>query len=103
MSKEHKAIPLNQGFIVRKVYKRVPYGEITKEFKQGRGIFIEAIKRQTASYAAKKLTKMMGRKVVQHPAFLKLKGEVLDGYTFELEETERSLSSRQKNTSAFSR
>jgi len=102
MSKKHRAIPIRGNEVTRKVWKKVPYDEMIQEIKAGRGIFVEGIKRQTASYAAKKLSKMMGRKVIQCPVFVKLRGQVLDGYSFELEGSEPPLSSRQKNTSAFS-
>jgi len=91
MSNNRKIVPLTGK---EQVLKRergrsvVPYGQVIKELKSGRSVFVENVKRQTASYAAKKLSRMLGKKVVQYPVFLKMEGKVFEGYTFELENSE---------------
>ncbi|RLJ02140.1 MAG: hypothetical protein DRP08_04795 [Candidatus Aenigmatarchaeota archaeon] len=91
MSNNRKVIPLTgKEKIQRKSRGRsvIPYDQVIEELKAGRGVFVENVKRQTASYAAKKLSRMLGKKVVQYPVFLKMEGKILEGYTFELENSE---------------
>jgi hypothetical protein len=85
MSGKYRVIPIKDvEAVTRRVWRVVPYDEIVRELKVRRTVFVEGIKRQTAFYAAKKLSKMLGEKVVQRSALVKLRGEFLEGYSFEL-------------------
>lgn len=65
----------------------LPYEQMASELRAGREVFVEGVKRQTAHYAAKKLSRMLGKRVVQIPAFVKLsEREVIEGYSFRLVE-----------------
>jgi len=80
LTEEHK--------VVRRFWKRIPYDDVAKELLKGHEVFVEGITRHTAWYAAKKLSKMTGRKVRYYSGTILFPDEQLNGYSFALEETE---------------
>lgn len=71
-----------------KHYKLIPYSELEEVLKDDREAFLEGpFKRQTVWKAARKLSELMGKKVVAKKALLRLKsGESLEGYSFYIKE-----------------
>lgn len=70
----------------------IPYEDLVEVLSDDGEAFLEGpFKRQTIWYAAKKLSKMMGKKVRYDRALLKIEGvATLAGYSFALEESNES-------------
>ena len=80
---------VEKGTVKRVSYKVIPYEEIASELRQGREVLVEGISRQLARYAAGKLSKMLGKKVVYFRGIIEDKktGEpIVSGYSFAVEE-----------------
>jgi len=71
--------------IILSMRNKVPYKEIKKSLKRGQGVFLEGIKRQTAHYAEKKISKDLKVEYVAVPAYVQLNNpeRTVKGYTFE--------------------
>ena len=67
-----------------KLYSSIPYAELADLLKKDDEAFLEGpVKRQTVWKAAKKLSNMVGKKVIAERALLRLPGEeFLEGYSF---------------------
>lgn len=73
-------------------YRIIPYGELVEILRKGDEAFFEdsreqPLKRQTVWKAARRLSEMVGKKVVAERALLRVQnGESLEGYAFSLAE-----------------
>lgn len=82
-----------KGKTVLRTYGVIPYAEFSKILKEDGEVFLEdkgdpPIKRQTVWRAAKKLTKMMGKKVFYDRALLQMEGAdaFFEGYLFSIQD-----------------
>lgn len=82
-----------KGKNVLRTYGVIPYAEFSKILKEDGEVFLEdkgdpPIKRQTVWRAAKKLTKMVEKKVLYDRALLQVEGEdvFLEGYLFSIQD-----------------
>ena len=83
----------NEKELIRHItYRFIPYEELVEVLKNDGEAFLEdsderPLKRTTIWRAAKKLTKLVGKKVVYDRALLRVDGvDVLAGYAFSIEE-----------------
>jgi hypothetical protein len=81
-----------KGKNVLRTYRVIPYAEFSKILKEDGEVFLEdtggpPLKRQTVWRAAKKLTKMVGKKVLYDRALLQMedKDSFFEGYLFSIE------------------
>jgi len=96
MSKIHRT---KNGNLI-KTYRMIPYEDFSEVLKQDGEAFLEdpeqgPLKRQTVWKAAKKLSKMVGKKVRFDRALFQLDDEAetrLEGYAFSVEEDQQSQS-----------
>ena len=94
MSKIHRT---KNGNLI-KTYRMIPYEDFSEVLKQDGEAFLEdpeqgPLKRQTVWKAAKKLSKMVGKKVRFDRALFQLDDEEetrLEGYAFSVEEDQQS-------------
>jgi len=89
----------NEKELIRHItYRFIPYEELVEVLKNDGEAFLEdsderPLKRTTIWRAAKKLTKLVGKKVVYDRALLRVDGvDVLSGYAFSIEGDQQSQS-----------
>jgi hypothetical protein len=77
--------------VVRR-YRTIPYGELVEILGKGDEAFFEdsseqPLKRQTVWKAARRLSELVGKRVVAERALLRVQdGEAIEGYAFSLAE-----------------
>jgi hypothetical protein len=85
-----KVYSSSEGDILR-TFRFIPYDEIVEVLKKGEDVFLEQdkerpLKRSTMWRAAKKLSKMIGKKVRYDRALFRIDDiDVLEGYSFSIE------------------
>ena len=84
-----RVYPVERGRIKRVLYKVFPYEEVAEELRTGREVLVEGISRQLAWYAAKKLSRMLGREVAYARGVLEMDELTVAGYAFFVEEGNR--------------
>ena len=84
-----------KGKNVLRTYRVIPYAEFSKILKEDGEVFLEdtgalPLKRQTVWRAAKKLTKMVEKKVLYARALLQMEegNSFFEGYLFSIEDPE---------------
>jgi len=84
-----------KGKNVLRTYRVIPYAEFSKILKEDGEVFLEdtgapPLKRQTVWRAAKKLTKMVEKKVLYGRALLQMEegNSFFEGYLFSIEDPE---------------
>ena len=91
MGRVHRVEDRNS--VIRR-YRLIPYKELVQVLKEGETAFLEdsseqKLKRQTVWKASRRLTVIVGKKVVAEKGFLKLENETnLEGYLFSVVEPE---------------
>ena len=91
MGRVHRVEDRNS--VIRR-YRLIPYGELVEVLKDGQTAFLEdsseqKLKRQTVWKASRRLTVIVGKRVVAEKGFLKLEtGANLEGYLFSVVEPE---------------
>jgi len=91
MSRVHRVEDRNS---VIRHYRLIPYKELVQVLKEGDTAFLEdsseqKLKRQTVWKASRRLTVIVGKRVVAEKGFLKLENETnLEGYLFSVVEPE---------------
>jgi len=91
-----------KGQEVIKRYRLIPYGDLADVLKGDGEAFVEGpLKRGTAWKAARRLSEMVGKKVIAEWAVLKLadEDEALEGYSFSVESKGSPQSGNQRGTS----
>jgi len=89
MSRVHRVEDRNS---VIRHYRLIPYKELVQVLKEGDTAFLEdsseqKLKRQTVWKASRRLTVIVGKRVVAEKGFLKLENETnLEGYLFSVVE-----------------
>ena len=91
-SKSSRVHPVKENCVV-KAFRIIPYDDLVILLKKDEAAFFEnsveqPLKNITIWKAAKKLSRMVGRKVVAHRALYRVKDISLEGYLFEIEAEE---------------
>jgi len=78
-----------KGKTVIRHYRIIPYAELVEILREDGEAFFEdspeePLKRQTIWKASRKLSAMVGKKVVANRALLRVQGRELEGYSFSL-------------------
>lgn len=62
---------------------RIPYKEVELALQNGRGVFLEGLKRQTAHEAAKIISNHLKEDYIAVPAYVEINRVNIRGYAFE--------------------